>query len=311
MIERIYDNENYVNVVNLSGGKDSTALLLTAIEKGVAFEAVFCDTGHEHQLTYDYVDYLAKTLGIEIKRIKADLAHRVIKKHEVVQTKWRKEGVDEKYIESALEYLAPTGVPMLDLALWKGVFPSRMRQFCTQELKVIPMIEQVYEPIWASGKEVISWQGIRRAESKARENAAEYEEMPDGYDVYRPLVEWSARDVFDMHDKFNVEPNPLYKLGMGRVGCMPCINTGKEEMFQIAMRFPEVIERVEKWEALVSKVSKGGKSTFFTTDEVQGDGIRERAEWSMTGYGGRQLDLIKMIDMEDVPACSSQYGLCE
>lgn len=310
MIKRIYDSD-HVNVISLSGGKDSTALLLKAIELGVEYEAVFADTGHEHEETYKYIDYLEKQLGIKIRRVKADLTQRVLDKKKTIEVKWRKDGVDEEVVQSALDNLKPTGIPMLDLAIWKGGFPSRTRQFCTQELKIVPMIEQVYEPIWKSGKEIIVWQGIRRSESKARENAKEFEQLPDGYYAYRPLVEWSARDVFNMHDKHGVKPNPLYKLGMGRVGCMPCINTGKGEMFQIQMRFPDVIDKIEKWEEIVSKVSKQGKSTFFTTSDIQGDGIRDRASWSMTTRGGKQLDLIKLIEMEDVPTCSSQYGLCE
>ena len=239
-------SEDYVNVISLSGGKDSTALLLRAIELGVDYMAVFADTGHEHEKTYEYVNYLKERLGIEIKHIQADLSQRVLDKKNTVETKWRKDGVDDAIIQSALDNLEPTGIPMLDLALWKGGFPSRRRQFCTHELKVIPMIEQVYEPIWKSGREVVVWQGIRRAESKARENAKEFDLLPEGYYAYRPLVEWSARDVFDMHDKHDVKPNPLYKLGMGRVGCMPCVNTGKDEMYQIYKRFPEVIHRVEE-----------------------------------------------------------------
>jgi Lon protease-like protein len=34
---------------------------------------------------------------------------------------------------------------------------------------------------------------------------------------------------------------------MGRVGCMPCINCRKDELREIALRFPETIERIERW----------------------------------------------------------------
>ncbi|MGA4815516.1 phosphoadenosine phosphosulfate reductase family protein [Pseudomonas aeruginosa] len=40
----------------MSGGKDSTALLLLAIERGAEdLQAVFADTGHEHPQTYEYI----------------------------------------------------------------------------------------------------------------------------------------------------------------------------------------------------------------------------------------------------------------
>ena len=62
---------------------------------------------------------------------------------------------------------------------------------------------------------------------------------------------------------------------------------------------------LRQWEADISKVSKRGYASFFKED------IDGAVQWSMTSRGGRQLDLEKMIGMEDVPACSSQYGLCE
>ena len=47
------------NIVSVSGSKDSTALLLLAIERGAEnLQAVFADTGHEHAQTYEYVQYL-------------------------------------------------------------------------------------------------------------------------------------------------------------------------------------------------------------------------------------------------------------
>ncbi|MEK3784728.1 phosphoadenosine phosphosulfate reductase family protein [Paenibacillus sp. FSL R5-0810] len=301
-----------INVMTVSGGKDSTAMWIYAIkELGVEVSAVFNDTGNEHPMTYEYIDYLESVLG-PIKRVKADFSKQIAHKREVVQTKWRDDGVSEEIVQQALEMLHPTGNPFLDLCLWKGRFPSTKRRFCTQELKIIPNLEQVYIPLLEAGYQVISWQGVRAQESAARAKLAEWEDTPEGYRIYRPILKWTVEEVFEMHRRHGIKPNPLYTMGMGRVGCMPCINCGKQELFEIARRFPEQINRIAKWEETVKKASKRGAGSFFPTANGRDtEGIYDEVEWSKTTWGGKQYDLIKAIEMEDIPVCSSQYGLCE
>ena len=307
------------NLLSVSGGKDSTALLLYAIERGVPFQSVFADTGHEHPLTYEYLDYLESVLGITIRRVKPDFAARIEGKRKWIEEHWEKDGVSPERVALALELLKPTGIPMLDLCLWKGRFPSTKARFCTDELKVIPITLQVIAPLQREGYKVWSWQGVRADESARRSTYRRAERLDGGVIAYRPLLRWTAEQVFDMHRKHGIDPNPLYKQGMGRVGCMPCIMCRKDELSQIARRFPEVIERLSKWERLVSEVSKRGVGTFFAAvsggAESDADisykthGIRTAVDWSMTERGGVQFDLLKKY--EPIPECSSHYGLCE
>ncbi|MER2171812.1 MAG: phosphoadenosine phosphosulfate reductase family protein [Psychrobacillus psychrodurans] len=305
MIQNI---QQATNIISISSGKDSTALWLLALERDTPnLKVAFADVGNEHEETYKYVDYLEKELG-PITRVKADFSRQIENKAKFVDTKWREQGVDEKIIDNALEYLKPTGIPFLDLCIWKGRFPASQSQFCTVELKVRPIFDESYTPILDEGKKLISWQGIRAQESRRRSKMAEWEDTPEGYTIYRPLIDWDVYNVFKQHDRFGIAPNPLYKQGMGRVGCMPCINSSKREMFEIGRRYPEVIEQIREWESIVSKASKRGSATFFTSD-YRGHGIDKMIEWSATADGGRQFDLFKIT--EDIPTCSSQYGLCE
>ncbi|MFE0619728.1 phosphoadenosine phosphosulfate reductase domain-containing protein [Bacillus altitudinis] len=297
-----------VNIISLSGGKDSTALWLEALEQGVEVVPVFADTGNEHHQTYEYVEYLEKQLG-PIRRIKADFSSQIERKRTWVDTKWREEGISDEIIQQALSVLYPTGNPFLDLCVWKGRFPSTKARFCTVELKVRPFFDQIYLPLLEEGKQIVSWQGVRAQESFARSQLPEREDTPEGYEIYRPLIKWTVEDVFAMHDKYGIEPNPLYKLGMGRVGCMPCINVGKMELFEIARRFPEEVERIAQWEEIVRKASKWNGASFLQSSE--GEHIWDKVDWSKTVHGGKQIDLFKSLAFDDVPVCSSQYGLCE
>jgi len=305
-----------INAVSVSGGKDSTAMLLLAIEQETPnLRVLFADTGHEHRQTYEYVERLRGRLGIEIETVRADFTAQIERKRDVVQTKWRADGLPEATIERALAVLHPTGNPFLDLCLWKGRFPSTRARFCSSELKHIPIQERL-DAFAVGAQAVVSWQGVRADESLARRDLPErdvefgqWEPEPRGMLIYRPILTWTVEDVFAMHRKHGVAPNPLYAQGMGRVGCMPCIHARKAELREIATRFPAEIERVAEWERIVSDASRRGASNFFGLTNGDVLSIGEAVAWSKTTRGGTQYDLLALAD--EPSSCSSLYGLCE
>lgn len=308
------------NIISVSGGKDSTALLLLAIERQPDnLQAVFADTGNEHEITYDYVRYLEQATGVPIRWVKADFTRQIAGKKEYVLTKWAGKGVPQHAIDRAAAALVPTGNPFLDLCIWKGRFPSTKAAFCSEELKRNPIIEQVQMPLLDAGDDVVSWQGVRRDESLRRRHLTETESkgtFENGATLWncRPILDWTAEDCFAMHRKHGIKHNPLYEMGMGRVGCMPCINCRKDELNEISKRFPEVIDRIEQWELSVKEASKRHGATFFSAPSDDNEWsatqtIRVFVDWSNTSRGGKQFDFLRMQD--DGPVCSSIYGLCE
>jgi 3'-phosphoadenosine 5'-phosphosulfate sulfotransferase (PAPS reductase)/FAD synthetase len=305
-----------IRLVSVSGGKDSTATLLLALERHPHDEirAVFADTGNEIESTYEYIDYLEKVTGIRIHHVKADFSDRWQHRIEYVRNKWPEKGVPLEIVQQALVILerGPTGIPFLDLCIIKSRFPSRMAQFCTQELKVLPITEHTLDLIDEFG-EVESWQGVRAEESPRRAALPEREDKGGGLTIYRPIHKWTVDEVFAMHKKHSVEPNPLYTQGIGRVGCV-CINAKKQELLEISKRFPAHIDRIEQWELIVSKASKRKSATYFATPgdnetAFENGNIRKQVEWSQTLRGGKKIDLFAIF--EEPAACSSAYGLCE
>lgn len=310
------------HVISVSGGKDSTATLLIALENcpRESIVPIFCDTGNEHESVYEYLRYLEQALDITIHRLKADFTENITAKRMFIardQRKGRKNGKrirwSNKAKRRALAALVPTGNPFLDLCMWKGRFPSRKAQFCTEELKRNMAVEFQLDLI-DSGHQVLSWQGVRRDESMNRRNAKKIERIGGGIWTFRPIVEWTAEDVFAFCAQRGIQPNPLYKQGMGRVGCMPCINVNKAELNQIARRFPEAIEEKAEWEKKVALCSKRMAATFIPAPGMSNHDAAKQTiwtvvEWSKTTRGGRQFDLLG--DLADSNACSSAYGLCE
>jgi 3'-phosphoadenosine 5'-phosphosulfate sulfotransferase (PAPS reductase)/FAD synthetase len=345
-----------VDICSMSGGKDSTATACLALERaektGRTPTFVFADTGNEHELTLAHIDYLEGALGHEIVRVKADFAARLEQRRVTLPIEWRKEkrrtfhvahcpktadcgcpvkimpAVPEDLIERAVELMTPTGIPFLDLCILKGRFPSRRAQFCTEELKVEP-INRLVHPMLEAGTNVVSWLGERAEESdvRAKKKALQAVRWLSGARLvlYRPIHRWTAAQVFEIARRRGLRPNPLYLQGMGRVGCMPCINCGKDELASIAQRFPEHIEKIRAWESLLADASRRGVSTFFSASMLPGlpgdednpvrASIDNAIAWARTDRGGRQFSLLQHMAAEeaarDGAMCESAYGLCE
>jgi len=306
-----------IRLVSVSGGKDSTACLLLALERHGRdnVRACFADTGNEHPATYEYVRYLEQKTGVPIKWIKEDFTDWWWRRRDYVRDKWPEKGVPADVVERVLGVFekGPTGNPYLDLCMIKGRFPGRKAQFCTQFLKTEPLTLHALELIDFHGA-VESWQGVRAEESASRAKLPERDDSGGKYTIYRPILRWNVEMVFEQHRKHDIKPNPLYTQGMNRVGCMPCINVAKDELLEISKRFPDQIDRIQEWEAAVSAASKRNNSTFLPapgdneTAWERGN-IRARVQWAQTSRGGKEYDWVRL--MSDSPTCSSSYGLCE
>lgn len=313
-----------IHCVSLSGGKDSGATALYALEtqprESLRFAA--CDTGNEHDNWREYLAYVERHLGIKVEILRADLSCEVIRFREYVRDHWPRKGVPPADCERAIAALVPTGNPFLDLCLWKGRFPSRRAQFCTDFLKTQPLVEHQLGFIERGEADAVwAWQGVRIDESEARRTRLQgtgacvkaFDERGGGLFNYRPILRWTAADCFEAHRLVGLEPNPLYREGMSRVGCMPCINASKDEVLEISRRFPGHIDRIEFWESLVSMASKRQEASFFPDPDrdahLRKRGIRNMVAWSQTQRGGQTLDWIRIT--EEPKACESAYGLCE
>lgn len=369
----------FQHFVSISGGKDSTATACLAIERAqkrdMNLRFLFADTGNEHPLTLEHIDYLGRALGVEIETVRADFTGMFAARREAIARDWPKElrrkqhsqecrdhcKRDLSYAERvvfrdecacpikispplpadliarAVELMQPTGNPFLDMAMLHGRFPGSKTRFCTDELKLQPM-ERVKDPVRFAGTPIVEWIGERADESQARAAKPALEIHRCAFRapsvLYRPIHALTAQDVFAIAKRHGLKPNPLYLMGMSRVGCMPCIMCQKEELRQIALQFPEVIVRIEEWESIVGSVARHAYtallrrerteliSSFLPTDKVPPDAngmirasIRRAVEWAKTTRGGRNYDLLVHLDEVEFddrgPRCASSYGLCE
>lgn len=336
-----------VHVISVSTGKDSQAVMKLAIDrvgkKNCRF--VLCDTGNEDDAVFEHKAYLEQALGITIEVLRADFSDQIAAKRIFIARDQRTKRVYDtidvptgetneagypvtrkqkvgggrrirwknKAKRRALAVLHPSGNPYLDLCLWKGRFPARRNQFCTGELKTIPMVDYQMR-LMDAGYGVISWQGIRRDESAKRKNAKLFERVGPKLWIFRPIILWTAQQTVDYCLSHGLYVNPLYSQGFDRVGCMPCINFGKKDIANTAVRRPQAITRLEEWERLVGLASKRGEAAFFPNPNrdahLNKRGIHAMVEWSRTSRGGKQFAMFA-IQAADSAECASSFGLCD
>lgn len=273
-----------VVIASVSGGKDSTAMCLHLRELGIEHRRVFADTGWEHASTYDHIrGELTRVLG----------------------------PIDE----------VSGPLPMADLIRARGTFPSRVRRFCTTELKVFPLSRHHI----GLDEETINAVGIRAEESEARAAFTEWEYSDTfGGDTWRPILAWSLDDVIAIHKRHGVAPNPNYLEGASRVGCKLCIHSKKDDIRLVAEKHPEVIDEIEALEAEVTAAANEreraqGKPltqrAWFqvdrahrTTEKFEAWPIRKVVEWSKTKRGGGKRSLELFASHND--GCA-RWGMCE
>lgn len=286
-------------VICVSGGKDSTAMALwLRFESGLKNRMLLlcCDTGHEHPETIKHVYALADRVELPLHVVRGQRT-------------------------------------FLELCEHKQRFPSTMARFCTEELKVYPTSEFLEDQYGRGNLNApVLCHGIRRQESVRRSKLPRWdknEKREKGRRVFecpiwRPILEWSAADVFEAHGRHGFEPNPLYKLGAKRVGCWPCIMSSKSDIRACFEADPGLLDRLREMERSVSSASARGSSSFFSSNKTPHE-FHDREFIAKDGslHSYASIDGVYRWAMgdanqsglfdndEDPPTCWSHYGLCE
>ena len=190
--------------ISISGGKDSLVLLdkvLTEYTKETSDREVFIvptfgDTGWEHPLTYETLERIADYYRIGILRLVGYTMEELIQKYKK--------------------------------------FPTKVKRFCTRELKVRPKRRLLTTLQKLNPSKVVIWLGKRRDESKARADTQEIVVYPPRtktpfdrkfsflIEERNPLVYTTEGEIWEIIRKKGLPYNPLYDRGHRRVGCYPC-----------------------------------------------------------------------------------------
>ena len=202
-----------LHVVSLSGGKDSTAMLLRMVEEGWPIDHIlFCDTGLEFPEMYDHIDKLESYIGIPITRLKSE------------------KPFEYYFLEHSPKRKNPA------LAGRKGFsWAGPRNRWCTAVLKT--RIIDAHLAKLANGHDIVQYIGIA-ADEPNRVRDKRY-----------PLVEWgmTEADCLTYCKERGFEWGGLYDI-FTRVSCWCCPLQSFDELRRLRAHFPDLWKQLMEWD---------------------------------------------------------------
>ncbi len=202
-IKEIKNKYNLPLAVSFSGGKDSLAVLLLALESGLDFHTFFLNTGIELPETVEYVNEFEKKYGIKIDRINAGKAF------------WK-----------SLEHFGP---------------PGRDYRWCCKVSKLGPTTRYILENYPSGLLTLIGQRRYESMERMRKGNIWRNEWVPNQLSV-SPIQNWSSLEVWLYILWKKALINVWYKRGLTRIGCYLCPSSDLAD-FEILRKYFEGIEK--------------------------------------------------------------------
>lgn len=261
-------------VASLSGGKDSTAMLLRLLEENRPIDMIlFCDTGLEFPQMYRHLEQLEQYIDRPITRLRAE--------HDF-----------EYYL---LEYTPPRRNPALKPYRGKSWAGPRSR-WCTAMLKI--RVISSYLKSLEEECTLIHYVGIAADEPKRIR------------DKSYPLVEWgmTEKDCLDYCYKRGFNWGGLYEI-FDRVSCWCCPLQNLESLRKLYRNFPDLWAQLEKWDNATWRFFKENTSVrqlatrFDFEDKWQSGGGNIR---SSAFYAALRSEL---AGLEVLPCQTSKQGI--
>lgn len=270
-------------IVAFSGGKDSLACLLHLFDLGVDPNRVelwhYDVDGREGSklmdwpVTRDYVRKVGEAFGV-----KTYFAWRV-GGFEAAMLRLQAPAAATAFEtpDKGVQYRGGEGKPSTDPR--ERGFPrlsgSLMERWCSSYLKVEVASISLNNQERFHHRRTLFLTGERAQESP---NRAEYEVFEPSrsdnrhgktgrhVDHWRPVLGWWEKEVWEIIERYRVNPHPTYRLGWGRVSCSACIFGSPDQFASLQAIMPEQFAAVAALEERFGKTIK--------TQKVEGKTVR-------------------------------------
>lgn len=211
-------NPDIIPTISYSGGKDSLVTLLLTVKAGLKLPMIFADTGLEFPETVENVHIVSEKYGLPL--IIESGSHGF----------WRD--------------FAVNGPPAVDF------------RWCCKSCKLTP-VKNLIEKTWG---EALSFIGQRKFESANRMQSPRVwrnRNVPCQISA-APIQHWTAMHVWLYLFREHAPYNPLYELGLDRIGCFICPSSDIACIKDISTRYPKLWKKWE--EELLTWGTEHGKS---------------------------------------------------
>lgn len=237
MDEQIYDHY----IVAFSGGKDSMACFLFLLDQGIPKEKIELwhhlvdgregSTLMDWPVTEDYCRKVAEAFGVKIFFSWKTGGFETEMNRENSLTKPNKfEYPQDNLIECGISG-GVHGTPSTRKK-FPQVSPDLRVRWCSAYLKIDVCTASINNQLRFNNAKTVVLSGERAEESAARSKYKMFE--PDRsdnrngkskrlVDHWRPVHQWKEKEVWNIIEKYKINPHPAYKMGWGRLSCMYCI----------------------------------------------------------------------------------------
>ena len=229
-----------LHVVSLSGGKDSTAMLLRMLEEGMRVDIIlFCDTGLEFPAMYEHLDKLERDIGRPITRIRSFHTFEYYLTQKEILVKHKKNAGQRNYRGYG----------------WSGP----LNRWCTKELKTIPrekFLRQLQEHY-----DIIEYVGLAADEGYRFER--ENNQKPN---CRHPLVDWGMTEADCLQYCYDrgYTWGGLYKQ-FSSVSCWCCPLQPLAELRILYKSYPELWAQLKEWDKRTWRKFK----TNYSVEELE------------------------------------------
>jgi len=187
-------------------------------------------------------------------------------------------------------------------------------RWCSAYLKIDICASAIRNQDRFKGIKTLVLTGERGEESKARGtyNIVEPDrsDLRDGrtpryVDHYRPIRDWTEREIWEIIERWSVRPHPAYVLGFGRVSCMKCIFGNANQFASAAKIDPAGTKDVSNYEKTFGVTIKRKESV----DELIAKGTPYEMDKQMRQLAMEKeypLNIIMRHDAWELP--SGAYG---